>query len=104
MDYFLVLTEIENPTKQKALEMWQMLNELKPVPFEENVIIFKFYLSNPQYTNYTLQATDYNPREFINLNIDLMKTQDNQQNRAHLHKVYAIKMTKYLLEQLFLSS
>jgi hypothetical protein len=100
-NYFLVRIELEKPSKQIILDVLQKLNETHPTPFDENQILFKYYVFYENYAKYTVQATDHLPLDYMTLNIDLLKARDDAQARAVLYRDYAIKMVKNLLEEIY---
>jgi glycosyltransferase involved in cell wall biosynthesis len=100
-NFFMVSLELQKSSQQAVIEMLQMLYELKPASFDEDQVIFKYYLSHRDYPDYNVSSTEFNkPLEFMRLNIELMKAGNNADLRASLHRDYAVKLTKYLLEGL----
>lgn len=97
-NYFLIEIEHEKPEKHKLIEMFQMLTHLQPVPFDEGVVMFKYYLSDPKYEKFSVQSTDFLPEDFMTLNLALIKASQDAVSRASLYRDYAVKIVQYLLE------
>ncbi|MBA3722924.1 MAG: hypothetical protein H0W88_11070 [Parachlamydiaceae bacterium] len=63
-------------------------------PFDEDKVIFIYYANSSQYSKYRLGNDS-----IIKLNLDLMKSIDDPQERANLNHRFAQKAVEYILAQ-----
>ncbi len=104
-NFFLLSLELEKPTKQRALEMVERLHALAPAPFDEASVMFKYYIANRNYPRYNIFPDAINlPKDFMQMNIDLLKVSGNVQPRAEKYRDYAMGCAKYILEELCLAA
>lgn len=95
---FLLLGLEKHRVERKDVQnMIQILKELVPKPFDEEQIIFKYYVNLPNLPSYCLGASNVG---FIQLNIELLKVLDKPTERVLLYRQYALKACEYFYEQL----
>lgn len=93
---FLLLSLEKGKAEKKEIErMLTLVDKKEVVPFEENHVIFKYYVDSPTYPKYQLH--NLKKHEFIELNMNLIKVIDKPQERALLYRNYALDALHYFL-------
>jgi glycosyltransferase involved in cell wall biosynthesis len=86
----------EKPDVEKLIVL---LEKEEAVPFDEDGVIFKYFVTSKKYPNYYMKSSldAKGVKEFVSLNMELIKVNDNPKARALLHQRYALKAAKYFL-------
>ncbi len=90
-NYFLLSLEMKMASKMDFQEVAALLEKTTPAAFDETRIIFKYYVDDERFPEYNLspkRAVD-SIHPFTQLNIDLLKSMNNPEERARLHLAYA---------------
>lgn len=95
-NFLLLSLEKGKAAKGDIENMIAVLQKENFLPFDENRVIFKYYVESPNYPKYQLQNLAVH--EFIELNMNLMKVIDKPQERADLYRDYALKASLYFLD------
>lgn len=91
-NFLLLSLEQNTATKVDIANVATILEGAVPTAFDEDKLIFKYYVRSTNYPEYQIGKTN---KEFIVLNIELMKIIDQPHERALLYHQYALKAVKY---------
>jgi hypothetical protein len=94
-NYLLISLEREKVSRFEIEEMLIQLENMQPVPFDEMTIIFKYEVHSKLFPKYYFGSRN---DAFINLNIELIKANDQPKERALCYSAYAINALKYFLQ------
>jgi|GEM_PF-3006839 len=94
-NYLLISIEKGEATKEDIAKILILLEADPATPFDENQLIFKYYVNLPLYPQYQLNKSF---DKFYELNMELIKVIDNPIKRALIYKNYAVEAAKYFLE------
>jgi glycosyltransferase involved in cell wall biosynthesis len=97
-NFFLISVEQKKAGKEEMQNILTVLQNAKPTPFDEQLAIFKYYLSGKdgKYPLYTFLTKNITSVPWLKFNLDLIKTSDNPMARALLYREYALEFAKYI--------
>lgn len=85
-NFLMIRLERSTVEQSEIKSLLTLLESTNPEPFNEKKVMFKYYIDSPHYQKYRIPN-----REFINLNLALLKDIDDPKKRAGHYLNYAIE-------------